>query len=153
MILDLTWRGEKYEKLRRLGPQPFSCAFRRRSKPKPLVYVDVKASKVGGCSFERRVKTLQPGECCGMFSYCKYLLIAISYFEIGSTISWAQIFRPTGRTATFDSGSFGGSKWLVAVKVGLAQSPSARLLPETIHSTHNHLSAIFFVVSKHHEYV
>eukprot|EP00435_Cladocopium_sp_Y103_P039318 s535_g10.t1 len=34
--------GEKYEKLRRLGPQPFSCAFRRRSKPKPLVYVDVK---------------------------------------------------------------------------------------------------------------
>lgn len=34
--------GKKYEKLRRLGPQPFSCAFRRRSKPKPLVYVDVK---------------------------------------------------------------------------------------------------------------
>eukprot|EP00434_Breviolum_minutum_P000500 symbB.v1.2.000434.t1/scaffold32.1/size405148/7 len=35
--------GEKYEKLRRLGPQPFSCAFRQhRSKPKPLVYVDVK---------------------------------------------------------------------------------------------------------------
>lgn len=40
-------QGEKYEKLRRLGPQPFSCAFRQhRSKPKPLVYVDVKVLEV-----------------------------------------------------------------------------------------------------------
>ncbi|CAE7615674.1 unnamed protein product [Symbiodinium microadriaticum] len=35
--------GENYERLRRLGMQPFSCAFRERSiRPQLLVYVDVK---------------------------------------------------------------------------------------------------------------
>ena len=37
--------GENYERLRRLGMQPFSCAFRERSqRPQPLVYVDVKVA-------------------------------------------------------------------------------------------------------------
>ncbi|CAE7356571.1 unnamed protein product [Symbiodinium natans] len=34
--------GENYERLRRLGMQPFSCAFERSGREKPLVYVDVK---------------------------------------------------------------------------------------------------------------
>mmetsp|Transcript_67903 Transcript_67903/g.150523 ORF Transcript_67903/g.150523 Transcript_67903/m.150523 type:complete len:434 (-) Transcript_67903:154-1455(-) len=44
--------GENYERLRRLGMQPFSCAFRdQRHRPQPLVYVDVKVgSKTGRIS-------------------------------------------------------------------------------------------------------
>ena len=34
--------GERYERLRSLGMEPFSCAFRPSERPKPLVYVDVK---------------------------------------------------------------------------------------------------------------
>ena len=37
--------GENYERLRRLGMQPFSCAFREQSaRPQLLVYVDVKVA-------------------------------------------------------------------------------------------------------------
>ena len=37
--------GENYERLRRLGMQPFSCAFRERNtRPQLLVYVDVKVA-------------------------------------------------------------------------------------------------------------
>jgi len=38
--------GENYERLRRLGAQPFSCAFKeRRPRRQPLVYVDVNVGR------------------------------------------------------------------------------------------------------------